>query len=374
MSQPNEKTVFQSSRENIARTQLTPNTIAELADGEVLMAVDRFALTANNITYGVAGDSIGYWQFFPAIGADGTESAQWGCIPVWGFADVIASKHPGVPTGERLYGYFPMASHVTLAPEKVTAQGLVDGAAHRSALPVVYNQYSRCSSDPSYVVTQEAEQMLYRPLFTTSFFLDDFLADNAFFAATTVLLTSASSKTSLGLAQLLQANRSCKVVGLTSQGNKEFVQGLGCYQEVLGYDEVAQLALEPTVMVDMAGSGTVRRAVHTHLGDQLRYSCAVGATHWEAASIGGGQSDLPGPKPEMFFAPSQIQKRLKEWGREAYEAKMAVAWSGFLQVASGWIEVEQGTGAEALTSVYKAFIEGKADPAKGYVMSLRSSD
>ena len=370
MSQPNEKTVFQSNRGNIAKTQLIHNAIGELANGEVLMAVDRFALTANNITYGVAGDSIGYWQFFPALDAAGAESPEWGCIPVWGFADVIASKHPDVPTGERLYGYFPMASHVTLSPENVTTHGLVDGTAHRAALPVVYNQYTRTAADASYDPNKEAEQMLYRPLFTTSFFLDDFLDDNAFFDAGTVLLTSASSKTSLGLAQLLHANRSCKVVGLTSQGNKAFVEGLGCYHEVLGYDEVEKLALEPTVMVDMAGSGVVRRDVHTHLADQLRYSCAVGATHWEAATVGSGQADLPGPKPEMFFAPSQIQKRLKEWGREAYEAKMSGAWSGFLQDADGWVNVEQGGGAEALATVYNAFIDGKADPSRGYVMSL----
>ncbi|NRA84799.1 MAG: DUF2855 family protein [Gammaproteobacteria bacterium] len=28
--------------------------------------VDKFALTANNITYGMTGDTLGYWLFFPA--------------------------------------------------------------------------------------------------------------------------------------------------------------------------------------------------------------------------------------------------------------------------------------------------------------------
>jgi len=215
--------------------------------------------------------------------------------------------------------------------------------------------------------------MLYRPLFTTSFFLDDFLDDNQFFGADKVLLTSASSKTSIGLAQLLNANRACRVVGLTSQGNKAFVEGLGCYHEVLTYEEVAQLELVPTVMVDMAGNGDVRRAVHTRLADELKYSCAVGATHWESAAVGGGGPVMPGPKPEMFFAPSQIQKRLKEWGREAYEQKMTLAWGEFLKVAEGWIEVDARTGEAALASVYQAFIEGSADPARGYVMSLAGS-
>ena len=371
MSQVTTKTVFQSNRKNIAESRLLDVAVAALASGEVLMQVDRFALTANNITYGVAGDSIGYWQFFPATTDSGDAAPDWGCIPVWGFAEVVASEHPDIPVGERCYGYYPMASHVTLKPEKVSQHGMVDGAAHRAELPVVYNQYVRCGADASYVASQEAEQMLYRPLFTTSFFIDDFLDDNAFFAADTVLLTSASSKTSLGLAQLLHANRDCQVVGLTSQSNKAFVERLGCYHSVLGYDEISSLALKPTVMVDMAGNGEVRRDVHTHLGDALRYSCAVGATHWEAASAGAPQADLPGPTPVMFFAPTQIQKRLKEWGREAYEAKMAGAWGSFLLAASDWVEVEHAAGGAALASVYKAFIDGKADPAKGYVMSLR---
>ena len=367
MTESSQLRIFQSLRSNIARTQLVSTDIADIAEGEVLIAVDKFALTANNITYGVAGDSIGYWQFFPAYDP---QDEGFGCIPVWGFGEVIKSNHQEVPVGERLYGYFPMASHVVLAPTKVTTHGLVDGVAHRSALPVVYNQYTRCSADPSYSAELEAEQMLYRPLFTTSFFLDDFLDDNKFFGTDKVLLTSASSKTSIGLAQLLSANRSCRVVGLTSKSNRAFVESLGCYHEVLSYDEIALLEQMPTVMVDMAGNGDVRRAVHTRLADDLKYSCAVGATHWESATVGGGGGEMPGPKPEMFFAPSQIQKRLKEWGRETYEQKMAVAWSEFLRAANGWIEVDSQTGEEALGRVYQAFIKGSADPARGYVMSL----
>jgi len=371
MAHVSTRQVFQSARDNIAQTRLVDVAVAPLAEGEVLMAVDHFALTANNITYGVAGDTIGYWQFFPAFAAGSTDPADgWGCIPVWGFAEVIESKHPDVPVGERLYGYFPMASHVTLQPVKVSSGALIDGAAHRSALPVVYNNYTRCAADPAYVAEREPEQMLYQPLFTTSFFLDDFLDDNDFFGAQRVLLTSASSKTSLGLAQLLAANRSCRVIGLTSQANKAFVAGLGCYHEVLDYDEVDQLAVEPTVMVDMAGSGVVRRDVHTHLGNELKYSCAVGATHWEAAQVGGTAEALPGPKPEMFFAPSQIQKRLKEWGQEAYAKKMSVAWAEFLGEASGWIEVEKGRGGAALQKVYDAQVKGAANPAVGYVLGL----
>jgi hypothetical protein len=359
-------TTFQSERANLSHWHVENAAIDGPAPGEVLIRIDQFALTANNITYGVAGDVIGYWQFFPA-------EDPWGCIPVWGFGEVIASEHPDVPVGERLYGYYPMGTHLIIRPERVSRGSLIDGAAHRAALPPVYNQYTRVAADPAYDPTREAEQMLYRPLFTTSFFLDDFLVDNDFFGAGNVILTSASSKTSLGLAHLLHENRRdrCRVIGLTSAGNRDFVSGLGCYDAVYSYDEVGRLPAEPSVMVDMAGSGIVRAAVHEHLADQLTYSCAVGATHWDSATVGAGDRDLPGPKPEMFFAPSQIQKRMAEWGQEKFNALMATAWQGFLAASENWIAVEARRGVDALSSTYEDFLEGRADPAKGYVLSLQ---
>ena len=83
------------------------------------MKVDRFALTANNITYAVLGDQLKYWQLFPA--PDG-----FGIVPVGGFGDVIASRHPGIAEGERLFGYFPMASHLVIAADAVHPRGLRD--------------------------------------------------------------------------------------------------------------------------------------------------------------------------------------------------------------------------------------------------------
>ena len=45
--------------------------------------------------------------------------------------------------------------------------------------------------------------LIYRPLFTTSFFIYDYLEVNSFFGADTVLISSASSKTSFCLAYLI---------------------------------------------------------------------------------------------------------------------------------------------------------------------------
>ena len=52
-----------------------------LADGQVRFGVDRFAFTANNISYALAGDMLGYWRFFPAPDGWGRSSGrqQWPC-------------------------------------------------------------------------------------------------------------------------------------------------------------------------------------------------------------------------------------------------------------------------------------------------------
>jgi hypothetical protein len=360
-----EATTFQSRKSDLAETRFVHHALADAQPGQVIVRVLHFALTANNITYGVAGDSIGYWKFFPGEG-------EWGCIPVWGFGEIVRSEHEDLPEGTRIYGYFPMATHVVLEPQHVQEHGFSDGAQHRSGLPAIYNQYLLTKTDPAYQADKEAEQMLYRPLFTTSFLLDDFLADNGFFGAKKVILTSASSKTSIGLAHLLheRGQGAPAVVGLTAAANVAFVSALGCYDSVVAYDDIGELSLEPSVLVDMAGSASVRAAVHQRLGSQLRHSAAVGATHWQDATVGGGDQRLPGPAPAMFFAPSQAQKRIKQLGRAGFESRLAQAWKTFLAAAQHWIRIERVGGESGLQAVYSSFIAGKADPAKGYIVSL----
>lgn len=360
-----EITVFQSHRDNIATTRFQVETVSSPGPGEVLARVEHFALTANNITYGVAGDSIGYWQFFPA-------ESPWGVIPVWGFAEVVESRCEAVPVGERVYGYLPMATHVRLRPERVGDHGWIDGVEHRQSLPPVYNQYVRTAADPAWRPDREPEQMIYRPLFTTSFFLDDFVAEHDGFGAGSILIVSASSKTAIGLAHLLHTQRAdrFRVVGLTSARNADFVRALGCYHDVFAYDRIGDLPQAASMIVDMAGDATVRRNLHGHLGERLVHDCAVGITHWQDAGASAAAVDLPGPAPQMFFAPSQIQKRMQEWGRARYEAQLGAAWEGFLSVCSDWITIERRSGPEALAATYAGFIDGSADPARGFVLSL----
>jgi hypothetical protein len=355
---------FLVDRDDYRNTRVVDTSPAALDDGEVRLRVDAFGFTANNITYAAAGDMIGYWTFFPA--PDLGDDVNWGRVPVWGFADVAESLCEGVVEGERLFGYLPMSTELVIRPEHVSAASLRDGAAHRAALPAVYNHYERCAASPGYRADLEAEQMLYRPLFFTAFLIDDFLADNDFFGATTIVLASASSKTAFGTAHLLSKRDGLSVVGLTSPGNAAFVESLGCYDQVVTYDDIASLPAGPTAFVDMSGSATVVRAVHEHYGDELTHSSIVGITHWEDRL--GSFDPMPGPAQTMFFAPTQIEKRHQDWGPGVVEAKLGEAWGPFIEQVSGWITIQHGTGADAVIDVYVELLENRTRPDTAHVL------
>ncbi|MEN3349889.1 MAG: hypothetical protein V7632_3524 [Bradyrhizobium sp.] len=343
----------------IIETQL-PDA-ASLPSEALLVKVTRFAFTANNITYAVIGEQLKYWNLFPA-------PQGYGIIPVWGFGEVIASKHPNVTVGEILFGYFPMATHLVIEAADVTKRGLRDAAAHRQDVSPVYNVYSRVSDDPTYAGRQGDYRALLLPLFMLSFMVDDFLAENEFYGARRVMLSSASSKTAFGLAHLLHKRPGLKVVGLTSKGNVDFVSALGCYDEVVTYDEVTAMPNgEPTAYVDMAGNSALRETLHRHFGAQMVYSGRVGLTHRASEP---GEPTLPGAKPVWFFAPDQIRKRGKEWGPGGVDQRFGAAWAGLVPHLPDWIEVVERRGAHAVREAYLDTLQGRVPPDQGLILSL----
>ena len=327
----------------------------------LLVRVDRFALTANNITYAVLGDQLKYWQLFPA-------PTGFGIIPVWGFGDVIASKHPAIAEGERLFGYVPMGTHLMIDAAEVTVRGLRDAAAHRQGVAPVYNAYARVGGDPAFAGRQGDYQALLRPLFMLSFLVDA-LAEYEFHGARSVLLSSASSKTAFGLAHVLQAQRKgIKVIGLTSAANAAFVRALGCYDEVVTYDGLTSLAADdPVAFVDMAGNSDLRRRLHTHFGDRMRYSGRIGLTHRSSTP---DEPDLPGAKPAWFFAPDQIRKRAREWGPGGVDKRFSAAWAGFAPKLEQWLDVIESRGPAAVQQVYLDTLNGRIPPEQGHMLSL----
>jgi hypothetical protein len=353
---------FEVRCDDLRTTRVTGGESAadEVAAGAVQFRVERFGLSANNVTYGAFGDAMGYWRFFPA------GEAGWGRVPVWGFGDVVASGVAGIDPGQRFYGYFAPSTYVTLRPE-LGGPGFVDVAEHRRELPGLYNRYLRTAPD----VPHPDETILLRPLFGTSFLIDAFLRENASFGARAVALSSASSKTAYGLAFLLAgAEDGPEVIGLTSHGNRAFVESLGVYDRVLAYDEIeADLGggAEPLVYVDMSGDGAVRQAVHHAAGDRLRHSAVVGATHWERLA---GDGELPGPAPQFFFAPTVMERLSAQLGPGELQRRLGAAWDAFAAQLGDWMTVEHGEGPEAVERVWRSLVDGAGDPRVGHVLRL----
>lgn len=352
-------------QDQLGTTRIDSREDAPLSGGQVRVRVDSVALTANNITYAAFGDAMNYWQFFP------TGEAGWGIVPVWGFGTVVQSLHPGVAMGEKLYGYWPMANQAVLAPQRLSAAGFSDGAAHRTALHSVYNHYVRCAVDDIYHTASEDVQALLRPLFTTSWLIDDLLADNDFFGAKTVLLSSASSKTAYGTAFQLSQRPGIAVIGLTSAANRAFCDSLGCYTRVLSYEELEQLPADMAcVYTDFAGDADLRRRIHTRFPN-LRYSCSIGATHVDQL---GGAKDLPGPRATLFFAPAQAKKRQADWGGAELSKRLVQSWRAFTQKVSNesspWLVVQHHRGAPAVQAAYAQVLGGRNDPRQGHMLSL----
>lgn len=353
---------FLVRRDDIREHRVADVEPPEPGPGEALLSVDAFGLTANNITYAHYGEAMSYWNFFPA--EDG-----WGKVPAWGFATVTASAHDDIAEGTRVYGYVPMSTHLLVAPSRVDERGFMDGAPHRAELPAPYNHYRRVDADPYYDPNHEDAQILLWPLFITSYLLDDFLADNRFFGATTAIVSGASSKTAIGTAFQLATRDDVESVALTSPGNREFVEGLEIYDRVATYEEVDSLPDGPALYVDVAGNVDARRAVHERYGDSLAHSCAVGDAH--RGGLGSGGAKLPGPAPQLFFAPYQAQKRTQDWGADELERRVAEAWRDFVAWSGEWLQPERAQGAEALTAAYTEVLDGETSPTVGHVLSLQ---
>ena len=355
-------TDFLVKRDDLRECRIAESEIVELARGQALLRVDSFGLTANNVTYAVFGEAMSYWDFFPA--GDG-----WGRVPMWGFAEVERSETDGVAPGTRWYGYLPPSSHLVVTPTDADDRGFDDGSPHRAALPSAYQRYLVTDADPFYRTGTEEMQMLLRPLFFTSFLIDDQLADDGLATRGPVLISSASSKTAIAAAFLLAQRERVRLVGLTSPANAEFVRGLAIYDQTLTYDEVDSLERGSATFVDIAGDGEVRLAVHSHFGDELVHSMLVGFTHWQ--DFGASDGELPGPAPIFFFAPDRVTKRSKDWGGAGLGTRVADAWHPFCEWTAGWLDVVRGQGFEAVQSVYLDVLEGRVDPKTAHVLSLR---
>ena len=373
-------TTLEVHRTEIGSTRLVEETTA-IDDGQVRLSVDRFAITANNITYAVFGDMLGYWDFFP------TGDADWGRVPAMGWATVVESRSNDIEVGGRYYGWFPMASHAVFTPT-VTRDGFRDDGVHRAAHAPVYRAYVSTQADPMYpapaegvdgsIADAEDRHVLLRGLALTGFLAEEFFADGGgsgepYFGTSRVIVLSASSKTALGFADRASRRGGIEVVGVTSADNREMVAATGFYDVVVSYDDVATLANDGgAVSIDMAGNPTALAAVHNHFADGLAYSMTVGRSHHDAEA--STETEMAGPAPQLFFAPSEVTRRIEQWGREDYGQRCAGAIAGFATASHDWLSVEHRSGPQGARSAWNDVYDGSVAPCVGLVARIGGAE
>lgn len=353
------RTELHINRSSIGQTMLVTTELPPLADGMIRLEVEHFALTANNVTYAQFGDMLDYWGFFPV-------SAEWGLVPAMGWARIAESTVAGLEVGSRFYGWYPMSTSVDIAPT-VASTGFRDDGAHRTNHAAVYRSFLRTDLDGLYTTADdEHRQELLRGLFMTGFLIEQFFAHEKYFGATQAIVLSASSKTALGYATCAKAGGGVRLVGVTSASNRDFVESVSLYDQVVTYGELEQIGLLPSVLVDMAGAGDAVAAIHARLGDDIAHSMVVGKSHHDSAP-----AMVPaGPRPVMFFAPTSMDSSLASWGPAEYAQRTRAGLTDFLDASRQWLTVEQHNGAAAAEAAWHSLHRGAFEPSVGVVASL----
>jgi hypothetical protein len=316
------------------------------------------------MTYARMGASTGlYWDFFPA-------PPGWGRIPVWGFGKVVASEVDDVETGEDLFGYFPMSTHALLKPRKIRSDGLHDASEHRAHLSPAYDYYVRTSANPAFDAGNKREIMLLRPLFFASFLVHDLLAERVGTDADTIAITSASSKTAIGLAHSLSTHKVSPyhIVGLTSARNLDFVRGTGVYDRVLAYDDRDILTSGSAVVADFSGNSALIRKLQDALGNRAVFFCLIGYTHWDRRSLDMVEDE----KVMRFFAPDRIRKRVREWGVGEFDRRYNEALQAYIRHSRGWLHIVESFGPKKVGEVFERVSRNQVRPDEGNLLSMHA--
>jgi hypothetical protein len=357
MSTTGTELALEVRRDDATVTRIHEGPLPALGEGEALFEVERFALTANNVTYGaLMGEKLGYWSLFPA-------GEGWGRVPVWGYMRTVESRVPGLTPGRRAYGFCPPSTHAVLTPDRVSEAGFLDVAPHRAPLGAVYNAYSWLDADPAFEPAIERHLLVLRPLFWLSFMLVEQLTVERLLEDCAVLITSASSKAAIGTAHLLAERGSSPAIGLTARENLSFVRSLGLYREVHAYDEAASLAPERAVLLDIAGSSETRRILEETYGDRLARVLIAGGTHVDPEGADPGSD-------RFFFVPERMRSRARELGWAELNARYCHEVRGFARRSRDWLEVGLASGPEQVSSSYRSALENANSPERATLLSL----
>ncbi|KAJ7621956.1 hypothetical protein DFH06DRAFT_1009711 [Mycena polygramma] len=361
----------------------------------VLIRVDRFGFSANNVTYQALGEQphFRYYDFHPAPETGTVSPKTHGLVPVWGFGTIVASSHPKISAGERIYGYLAPSRYllVPVSPSDVNRHSFYVPRPHLPADRRPYNQIIRCAADPEYTPTTLGEDltMLYRPLFWTAYWFEDWIFSLGYRGATAFLISSASAKTAFCAAYLIGNRRArgeanVKIIGLTSKRNVAFTKGLSLYDEVVEYDSFpSALGREKWVYVDVAGNNDLNKRLFSHFrtpaSGELITSVALGMTTLAPASEKATSLDWSTntfkesaqvPQLEQFFMVEWLNVRKHQLSFNEIFSRQKKAWAELMVDCIPWVRLEHVSGADKVKKAYENIATTGFSPDVGFIWSL----
>ena len=165
---------FVVNKEKLHQAIYIEENITPLLENEVLFKIEKFYLSSNNITYGVTGNKLKYWDFFP-------QKDNYGAIPVWAYLSVIKSKSKIIKEGEQFFGLAPMGNRFKVKSGNYAPHGFSDISQHRSKLIPPYNFYTKVLPEQFKSLEDKDYSLMTRITFPTSFLIKSFLERNLFF-------------------------------------------------------------------------------------------------------------------------------------------------------------------------------------------------
>ncbi|KAJ7843050.1 hypothetical protein B0H14DRAFT_2779253 [Mycena olivaceomarginata] len=329
-----------------------------LPPNSILIKVDRFGFSANNITYQALGEQahFRYYDFHPAPGNRRCFAQNsWTCSRV-GFGTI------------RIYGYLAPSRYllVPVSPSDVNRHAFYVPATHISQLVHrrPYNQIIRCAGDPEYTPTTLGEDltMLYRPLFWTAYWFEDWIFSLGYRGATAFVISSASAKTAFCAAYLIGKRRSrgetnVKIVGVTSKGNTAFTKGLSLYDEVVEYDSFkSALGQGKWVYVDVAGKRRLQQAARK-----------AASLDWTTPTFTGSSKV---PALEQFFMVEWLDVRKHQLSLHEIFRRQKQAWTELMVDCIPWVRLEHVSGADEVKKAYDKIATRGFSPDVGFIWSL----
>ncbi|KAI0859464.1 hypothetical protein F4860DRAFT_255518 [Xylaria cubensis] len=406
-----------------------------LGPSSLRLRTSVLSLTVNNFTYAALGSLRNWWDVHPlpaGTPAPYNDSARYGRISAWGYAEVLESTVPSIPRGSHLWGYVPLGTLpqdlAVRLHDAIPDQVFVTDAYRQHVMPI-YNRYFvyAPSSDRQAAIARRedavAHDAILRIMHATAFLMADFAFsssasrvvapgsgpddddDNAWTAkdadlsGATVLVFAPGSKAAVIFASLLARRkgeaegRPRRIVGVSSEASRAFVQRTGVYDAVLltsAVDPVAAVAAEVdsgsgssssrrrrVVIFDFGGRAGVgprwaAKLAKTHPADELLF-VGVGSEVLNPSVVSQVAASLQQtpPYPATRASVDDMRRRvMKNFGEEWYWAEEGRSWEQFRDRGIKGLGVSWGEGMQDVIKGWDRLARGEVLPSEGLVYKL----